>query len=241
MLTDIATVVRKELREILLPDGTFQAGARNGVIFLGIAGVLFPLESGPQWFTSWSTIFSACFPLMMVLSHGIDVFAGERERHTLETLLASRLDDRAILFGKTLAVVLYGWGLVVAALPVGIVAVNVVHRGPGFLFFRPAILASIVVLAFLVALFWCAIAAVVSLGAPTVRVAGQRMLVPFAAIFSLPFGLPFVMRKLHWNPTVAHFGPGSVVLLVAVVCLLGSIVTLAIGLRRFTRERLVLA
>jgi len=241
MLTDTATVVWKELREILFTDGRFQAGARTGVIFLGIAGVLFPLEAGPRWFSSWSTIFSACFPLMVVLNHGIDAFAGERERHTLETLLASRLDDRAILFGKTLAVVLYGWLLVVTALPVGMVAVNVVHRGAGFLFFRPAILASIVVLALLVALLSCAIAAVVSLGAPTVRAAGQRMAVPFAAMFSLPLGLPFLMRKLHWEPTVAHLGPRLVVLLVAVACLLASIVTLAIGLRRFTRERLVLA
>ena len=38
-----------------------------------------------------------------------DSFAGERERHTIETLLASRLSSRSILFGKMLAAIAYGW------------------------------------------------------------------------------------------------------------------------------------
>ena len=34
-----------------------------------------------------------------------DGIPGERERHTLETLLASRLSDRSILLGKVMAAV----------------------------------------------------------------------------------------------------------------------------------------
>src|SRR5688572_23211819 len=39
----------------------------------------------------------------------VDSFAGERERHTLETLLATPLSDRAILGGKVLAQFLPVW------------------------------------------------------------------------------------------------------------------------------------
>ena len=41
MLSDIVTVMWKEMREILFPDGRFQGGARNVLIFLGIAVFLF--------------------------------------------------------------------------------------------------------------------------------------------------------------------------------------------------------
>jgi ABC-type Na+ efflux pump permease subunit len=47
-----------------------------------------------------------------------DSIAGERERQTLETLLASRLPDRAILLGKVAAITLLGWLLLaLGALP----------------------------------------------------------------------------------------------------------------------------
>ena len=60
-----------------------------------------------------------------------DSFAGERERHTLETLLASRLPDRAILFGKVLAAVGYGWVLVMLMLVLSLVTVNLTVATPG--------------------------------------------------------------------------------------------------------------
>ena len=53
---------------------------------------------------------------MMVSSLVADSFAGERERHTLETLLASRLPDRAILAGKLLVPVAVAWGAALLAL-----------------------------------------------------------------------------------------------------------------------------
>jgi ABC-2 type transport system permease protein len=241
MLTDIATVARKELAEILFPDGGLRGSARNVIVLLGIAGVWFPLQAGTAWFTSWTTVGSACFPLLLVLNYTIDAFAGERERHTLETLLASRLDGRSILLGKTLAIVLYGWGLVVSALPIGLVAVNIADRGPGFLFFRPAIVVSILVLGLLVALLLCTIGVLVSLAAPTVRIAGQRMLVPFFAVFSLPFCVPYLLKRTRWEQAIVRLDPVLIAALVAAGCLVVAGVVLAIGLKRFDRERLTLA
>ncbi len=49
-----------------------------------------------------------------------DSIAGERERQTLETLLASRLPDRAIVLGKIIAVTLFGWGLLLLGMIPGL-------------------------------------------------------------------------------------------------------------------------
>lgn len=62
------------------------------------------------------------FPLVLTLTMVADSFAGERERHALETLLASRLSDRAILLGEAAALTSYGWlfGLVGAIMSIAV-------------------------------------------------------------------------------------------------------------------------
>jgi ABC-2 type transport system permease protein len=241
MLSDILVVLWKELREILFPEGRFQGGAKNILVLMGIAGVLFPIQAGPRWFTSWLSVYSACFPIILVLNYTADSFAGERERHTLETLLATRLDDRSVLLGKLLAIVLYGWGMVLACQPLAVVAVNLSSRGNGFIFYRPAILASIAGLSLVVALFISSMGVLISLTAPTVRAAGQRMIVPFMLMFALPSVLPFVIGKLHQERQVAMLTPSMIVVIVAVVCVALASALLALALKLFTRERLVLA
>lgn len=240
MLTDICTVARKELVEIVLPDGGLRGSARNVLILLGVAGIWFPLQAGPRWFASWTTVGVACFPLMLVLNHAMDAFAGERERHTLETLLATRLDGRSILLGKTLAIVLYGWTLVVLGLPIGLVAVNLVPGGAGFLFFKPAILASVLVVAFCLALLFCSVGILISIGAPTVRTAGQRLLGVFFVILTLPYTVPYLLNKLGWQQTIARLEPIVIVMLIAAGFLLCAAAALGEAMRRFDRERLVL-
>ena len=51
----------------------------------------------------------AALPLILAGVMITDSLAGERERQTLETLLASRLSDRAIVLGKVAAITLLGW------------------------------------------------------------------------------------------------------------------------------------
>ena len=77
-----------------------------------IFGIFAPLIAGRlwldypivQWLWSW-------LPLAMSAGMVADTFAGERERDTLEALLASRLPDRAIVLGKVAAVAVYGWAI----------------------------------------------------------------------------------------------------------------------------------
>src|SRR5579884_3470014 len=110
MLLDLQTMLWKEWREYLP-----RAGARRGnllglLMFPLIFGVLLPSRQGAGWLTSSAVLYlAAIVPNAAVAGIIADAFAGERERHTLETLLASRLPDRAILFGKLIAAVAYGW------------------------------------------------------------------------------------------------------------------------------------
>ncbi len=241
MLIDIATVARKELREILFPDGRASGSLRNGIVFVGLVGLLFPLQTGPTWFTRWMTVQAACFPIILTLNYAADSFAGERERHTLETLMATRLDATAVLFGKIVAIVLYVWAIVVACQVVAVVGLNVVYRDGGFIFYRPPILLAILVMSFLTALVLCAAGALVSLTAPTVRAAGQRLLVPFLAMCGLPALMPLIVEKLGWEYATVRLSPGEIVLMLAAACAVTSGILLAAGIKRFTRERVVLA
>jgi len=45
------------------------------------------------------------FPAMLAGSLAADAFAGERERRTLETLLATPISDRSLVVDKTIATV----------------------------------------------------------------------------------------------------------------------------------------
>ena len=74
-------------------------------------------------------------PFFVIISFIGDAIAGERERHTLETLLASRMPDRAILLGKVIATVLYAWGMGVLSLLLGLVLVDLFRTQGDWMFY----------------------------------------------------------------------------------------------------------
>ena len=114
MFTDIYTIIRKEWKEIFLQKGGMRGGLLSQVIILALLGVFLPLQNGPEWLTSPAAALAWLWlPVMLTMNMVAEAFAGERERHTLETLLASRLSDRAILFGKMAASILYGFAIAV--------------------------------------------------------------------------------------------------------------------------------
>src|SRR5215467_7599501 len=137
MNTDFVTVVWKEWKEILLERAG--GGGLRPLIMVGLIGILVPLRLGTQRYFGPQTIFG----LIVVSLAGIlavvpDAFAGERERHTLETLLASRLPDRAILLGKLAACLGYGWLLSIITIILGIVTVNAANWNGHVLLYRDA-------------------------------------------------------------------------------------------------------
>ena len=110
MNADFATVLWKEWKEIVLERSAGGSGSFRPLILIAVLGIFMPLRMGPERFFSATGLLAPTFFSAIVITAVIaDSFAGERERHTLETLLASRLSDRAILFGKIAACIAYGW------------------------------------------------------------------------------------------------------------------------------------
>ncbi len=248
MIKDIGTVVWKEFREMLRgPGARFNTAVMIGVI--GLMGVLLPLQLGAGFATSPAALL-ACFsiPMLVIPATVADSFAGERERHTLETLLAGRLSDRAILLGKVWAPVLHAWALTIIGLLLGLVSLNLKVAGvAGHLLLFPAWLAlSLVTVSFLACWLFAALGVLISLRSPTVQKAQQLL----GALTVLPIA-PFVVLVLVLGD--ARFGallmtvlsrmPGDLRPLVAVGALVLLVVDLGlvwISLARFQRARLIL-
>jgi ABC-2 type transport system permease protein len=243
VIEDIWTMMWKEGRELIAGGGRGR-GLVGVLILIGLVSILVPLQAGRAWATSALPVIidGAYLPFTLLLSTVADTFAGERERHTLETLLASRLSDRAILFGKFGAVVAYGWGLGIVAAIVQLAVANLSH--PGGLQLYPASTAlSIVVLGLLVAGLAAGSGCLISLRSATVRQAQQILTIGFFVLLFVPiFGIqliPRAERNQLLTQLSATSGATLALILVAVLLAL-DIVLLLVALARFQRARLVL-
>lgn len=245
MLTDMMTIIRKDLKEVLTARGTGKRGGWMSVlIFIGLLGILMPLQTGVEWLTNpilpilWSWI-----PVFLVVSVVTDSFAGERERNTLETLLASRLTDQSILFGKIGAAVLYGWGLGMVGNLLGAVTVNVIFWQGRLMFYQPVPYLAFVFASFLVSLLMGSIGVLVSLNAPTARAAYQKLSIVMLVVWFLPTigitALPINIRenigKALENINLPMVGVG----LLAVI-LIADLVLIFVARQRFKRAKLIL-
>jgi ABC-2 type transport system permease protein len=245
MIEDIWTVMWKEFKEILPQRGEMRIGAFSRFIVpIFLLGMFLPWQFGNEWIQSPVTLLSwAWLPAFLVISLVADAFAGERERHTLETLLASRLSDETILFGKIGASVGYGLGLTLISMLVGLVTINLVYRTDGLLLYSADAALIAIASGFLIALMVTSVGALISLHAPTVRQAQQTLSISFMILW---FGAIFGVQALpvEWTTNMMQFlmTVGEINLILTAMALL---VTVDIGLMliaiaRFKRARLIL-
>lgn len=252
MIGDVLTILTKDLKEFVLQRGgitTTRAGLRLGggwlslLILVGVFGIFLPLQTGRDWVETPVIVLWAWVPLFLTTSITADSFAGERERHTLETLLASRLSDTAILVGKVAAAIAYGWGVTLVSLVVGLISVNVVY-GQGQLLMYPLNLTlSGLALSFLGAGLAATAGVLVSLRASSVRQAAQTMSIAIMVLLFVPiFGIQALPaetqeRLLTW---VMSSSMDQILLVALGVLLVLDSVLLAAGLARFKRAKLIL-
>jgi ABC-2 type transport system permease protein len=231
MIADILTVAWKELREMLMFGDTRGRSKLSLVVILLIFGIVIPLQSGRDWVTSpISAMVWAWMPYMWVYSVVADSFAGERERHTLEALLATRLSDRAILFGT--------W----AILLVSLVTINVTVHGSGLLLFSPLMTIGALVFSVLISGLAASIGVLVSLRASSVRQAQQWMSFGMLVLF-LPFMfIQFIPRVWleSFGAAVINANPVQIAIWAAIVLLLIQSILLAVAMRLFQRSKLIL-
>ncbi|HEY5628433.1 MAG TPA: hypothetical protein VIR16_02895 [Candidatus Limnocylindrales bacterium] len=244
MTDDIVTIVRKDLREMLLQGGTLRRSMRSLIIMFVVFGVVIPLQAGPGLVEEPFAILPfVALALLLTSSMVADGIAGERERHTLETLLASRLSDEAILVGKIVAAVVYGCGFMLVGALAGLVVVNVVHAGRGILVYSPQALAILAGFGVLGAGLVASGGSLVALRAPTVRQAVQNMNL---AIIVVLFAPVFILRALPEEvraqvvSTLAGLDWPTIAIGLAVVIALLDVILLAAAMARFRRTRLIL-
>lgn len=244
MFNDMLTIIRKDIKEVLTSRGN---SIRSGFMYLGIVvavmGIFMPLQSGRAWLTEpllplvWSW-----FPVFLVISVVTDSFAGERERNTLETLLASRLSDRAILFGKIGAAVLYGWSISFVSNLVAVVTVNISNPGR-FQFYTPWLYLVLLLVPLLAGLLMSSIGVLVSLNAPTARAAYQKLSLVMLGIWLVPTILANVgteAMKQGMGEFLMNLNLTTVGIAAGLIILVLDIVLVWVAMQRFQRSKLIL-
>ena len=236
-MSDILTMLWKESKDVL-----FQGGWRSLIrplIVVGIMGIYLPLQLGPQWvdLTPLAMLLLLWIPFFVIISFIGDVIAGERERHTLETLLASRMPDRAILLGKVIAIVLYAWGMGVLSLLLGLVLVDLFRTQGNWMFYPLDLFVDALVLILLVSVLAASAGVLISLKVATVRQA-QQILSIGTIVFV--FGIVFVLKAIPANVFSSLTYSQFLLITMAFIALLDAIL-LGLSLASFQRSRLILS
>jgi len=244
-MNDILIIVKKELKEFWKARGGLRSRLLSFLPLLLVFGVYMPLQEREAWTETPIVpgIFFVVLPLILAGGTAADSFAGERERNTLATLLATRLSDRDIFLGKVMATVTYCVSLVWACALISLVTLNVTRGARPFYMYRPSVLLLATVGAVLVSLLMTAIGVLVSLKAASVRQAAQLFSLATLALF---LGGPLLLQalpdsaKASIEVAVVTTNFNAVGLVAAGGLLIIDIVLLLIGIARFQRTRLIL-
>jgi ABC-2 type transport system permease protein len=208
--------------------------------------VFFSIEFGRDWLEIFMAIIASSLASLVLVAIIVpDSFAGEKERNTLSTLLASRLPDRAILFGKLMVSLGMGWTAALLVLMLGFVVVNIAHWEGSIAFYTPQIFYSSVVFSLLVSMLAASTGVLVSMRSSTVQEATQLL----ALAFMLPpvaLGVVttiFVSTSAPSRETIQDFfdalGSPLGLTIVTLVLIAANALLLWVVMSRFKRTRLV--
>jgi ABC-2 type transport system permease protein len=240
MIQDILTVMWKERNALFIQPRSRYRLVVTFLVPIGLS-IWMPWDTGRDWFQDYlpSLIVTFALPLLVVGVMIPDSFAGERERKTLETLLSSRLPDRAILFGKLFVAIGYGWAAAILALVIGLIVVNATQWAGSVGFYEPRVLIADLCLGFLISTLTASLGVLISLRAKSIQEAQQVLttilfLPPMVAGFA---AFALVGRLKGSAPSVDG---GLIVLIALGVIAMLCVIFVWLAMRRFRRDRLVL-
>ncbi len=244
MGNDIFTVMWKESKGMLRYSDSRWKAIVILLTPIAVFGIIFPIQFREAWLTSfWSVAVSIFTPLLLIATTIAESFAGERERHTLETLLASRLPDQAILLGKLLTSMLFGRGMTLFLLLVSLMVVNLLDWGNGFHFYHPAIFGINILLSWLVSGMVASLGILISLRSPTVQSAAQTLMLmlfmPFLLLQALVFILPTFLPVEIVKAQLESLDLMTIALVVLLVLLAANIGLFLGTVARFQRSKLI--
>lgn len=128
-MVDAWTVARKELLELLGERQSLRGALFQTAGTVVTTGVVVPALDASMWNQpSTLAMLYFVFPCMVAASVAADSFAGERERKTLETLLATPLSDSSIFVGKASNSVAFSFAVSVLSLTLGLTTANILGR-----------------------------------------------------------------------------------------------------------------
>ena len=244
MITDMSTVIWKEWKSLFRQPGSRVRLAITVIVPIGYFGVVAPLQAGAEFTTGAEPWFiSVVLPLLTVIMTAPDSFAGERERKTLRTLLASRLPDPAILWAKIGFSVVLGMAMMVVTLLLGTVVASLSGETVGLVVIAADRLVHMIGVALLLSALAAGAAVLISLRAQTVQQAQQTLA---AVFFVIPSVLGPVLLITYGDggsgPVVAFFdwlgtSTGRVVVMLVLVAL--AAILLSAARVSFRRTRLV--
>ncbi len=240
-MSDLLTMMWKESKDLLFQGG-WRAWIRlmPTVLLIGILGVYLPLQFGLQWLelSPIEMVVVLWIPFFVIINFIGDAIAGERERHTLETLLASRISDRAILLGKVIVTVGYAWGMALVGLLLGLVLVNLFRGHRSWAFYHPFdVFLEALALSLLTCVLGASAGVLISLRSATVR---QAQLILSIGTLVLIFGGIFVLQALPAS-FVSSLSYSQFLLLAIVALAVLDAILLGASLVSFQRSRLILS
>ncbi len=248
MIADIWTMIWKESRQVLGQSGRKRSTAL-GFFIMVVYGVILPWQVGIGWVTTpIPLVFWTIIPVLFAVAMGADSIAGERERHTLETLLASRLSDRAILLGKIGAIVSHAWLVTQIVMLIALVSSNIRFWEGQVMFYRAEAMLSGLGLSLLVASLVSTVGALISLRASSVKQAQQTF---GLAVFVLAWAPILALQvlpdkwKTHLGQTLKVLVESGADLTQPILIVAAALVVLTAGflvvaMSRFQRARLLL-
>jgi ABC-2 type transport system permease protein len=242
-MRDIVTVMWKEQRGLLRQRGSRARVILTLAVPMGAFGLWVPAGAGAEFPSREAYFASISLPVLAGMLTIPDSVAGERERHTLPTLLASRLSDQAIVLGKAAVAIALSWGFTLAVLALAIVVANASAWDGELIMYSWRTAVSHLVLSLLFAGLPVAAGILISLRSASVQEAQQTlaaviMLPPVALI---PMLLVLVQFRPDLRPQELYPDIDSTVLFFVVVLVLMSVnaTLFALALWRFRRETML--
>jgi len=243
VIDDVRTVMWKEWRSLFRQPGSRTRMILTVAIPIGYFGIFWPIQDGADFVTGADPWFVAIVvPLLTVVMTAPDSFAGERERKTLRTLLASRLPDSAILWAKILFSELLGIGMMLFTLSLALVVVNIVDGGNGLTLIAADRMAYMLAVSLLLSAIASGAAVLISLRATTVQQAQQTLAAAFFLIPTILGPIVLIMsRDSDTRPLEKLFQalgtPAGRLVLIAGLGVLAAILLVSARVR-FQRSRL---
>jgi ABC-2 type transport system permease protein len=238
-MNDIWTMIWKESKDSLLQGG--RSALIRPLLLIGILGLLLPGQLGQNWLalSPAAMLLVLYMPFLFISMYVGDAIAGKRERHTLETLLASRISDQAILLGKLIVTVGTAWAMALASLLLGLFAANLSSGQRRWAFYGSFdLLLEAFALSLLIGLLAASAGVLVSLRAATVRQAQQTLVLSSVVLLG---GILLATRAVPAQVLLvpSSNSPQLWLMVIAALAVLDAIV-LGATFVRFQRSHLIL-